>query len=278
MTTTVTGIESEAEVAQFAERLLDLYTGALLSAMIDVGHRTGLFEAAALGEVTSEELADRAGLQERYVREWLGSMVTSGIIDYHPAGRTYRLPAAHAACLTGPGAGNLAPLSRLDTHLTEHVGEVARAFREGGGVPFAAYQPDFTDVMDAAGRGGYDADLVDSWLPLAPGLSETLAAGARVADVACGTGHALLRARTARSRGPRSSATTARQRRSPARGRRPPLPGWPTSTSRWPTSPGCVSMRRSTRSSSSTPSTTRPHPRPCWTASSVAWCRVAGSS
>ena len=151
MTTTVTGIESEAEVAQFAERLLDLYTGALLSAMIDVGHRTGLFEAAALGEVTSEELADRAGLQERYVREWLGSMVTSGIIDYHPAGRTYRLPAAHAACLTGPGAGNLAPLSRLNTHLTEHVGEVARAFREGGGVPFAAYQPDFTDVMDAAG-------------------------------------------------------------------------------------------------------------------------------
>ena len=93
MTTTVTGIESEAEVAQFAERLLGLYTGALLSAMIDVGHRTGLFEAAALGEVTSEELADRAGLQERYVREWLGSMVTSGIIDYHPAGRTYRLPA-----------------------------------------------------------------------------------------------------------------------------------------------------------------------------------------
>lgn len=192
MTTTLTGIESEAEVADFAGRLLGLYTGALLSAMIDVGHRTGLFEAAALGEVTSEELADRAGLHERYVREWLGSMVTSGIIDYHPAGRTYLLPAAHAACLTGPGSGNLAPLSRLNTHLTEHVGEVVRAFREGGGVPFAAYQPDFTDVMDAAGRGGYDADLVDSWLPLVPRLSETLAAGARVADVACGTGHALV--------------------------------------------------------------------------------------
>ncbi len=187
MTTT----ESDIEVEEFAGRLMGVYTGALLSAMIDVGQRTGLFEAAGQGEATSSGLAERAGLHERYVREWLGAMVTGGFFDYDPAGQTYRLPAAGAACLTGPGGGNLAPLSRLNTHLTEHVAEVARAFRAGGGVPYAAYQPDFTDVMDAAGRGGYDSELVHSWLPLAPGLSDRLGAGARVADVACGTGHAL---------------------------------------------------------------------------------------
>ncbi len=184
--------EPDADARAFAGRLLDAYTGALVSAMIDIGQRTGLFEAAARGPATSAELAGRAGLHERYVREWLGSMVSSGIVDYDPTLRTYRLPAAHAACLTGTGPDNLAPMSRFNTHLTEHVGDVARAFREGGGVPYAAYQPDFTDVMDAASRGGFDGELVDGWLPLVPGLTESLAAGARVADVACGSGHALV--------------------------------------------------------------------------------------
>ena len=58
----------------------------MLNYMIDIGHRTGLFVAAARGPATSEELADRAGLTERYVREWLGAMVTGGIVDYD-AGR-----------------------------------------------------------------------------------------------------------------------------------------------------------------------------------------------
>jgi winged helix-turn-helix protein len=37
----------------------------------------------------SEELAERARLNERYVREWLGSMVTGGNMEYEPAARRY---------------------------------------------------------------------------------------------------------------------------------------------------------------------------------------------
>ena len=66
---------------------MSIYTGSMLNYMIDIGHRTGLFTAAAAGPATSEELADRAGLTERYVREWLGAMVTGGIVDYDPADR-----------------------------------------------------------------------------------------------------------------------------------------------------------------------------------------------
>ena len=51
---------------------MSIYTGSMLNYMIDIGHRTGLFTAAARGPATSEELAGRAGLTERYVREWLG--------------------------------------------------------------------------------------------------------------------------------------------------------------------------------------------------------------
>jgi SAM-dependent methyltransferase len=181
-----------ARVEAFAGRLFELYTGGLLTFLVDIGHRTGLFAAAAAGPATSAELAGRADLQERYVREWLGAMVTGGILEHDPAAGTYRLPAEHAACLTGPGSANLAPLSRLDTHLAKHVDAVARAFREGGGVPYAEYRPEFTDVMDAIGRGAFDELLVGEYLPLVPGLAERLAAGARVADVGCGTGHAIV--------------------------------------------------------------------------------------
>jgi SAM-dependent methyltransferase len=180
-----------AKVEQFLGQLVSIYTGSMLNYMIDIGHRTGLFTAATTGPATSAALADRAGLSERYVREWLAAMVTGGIFEYDPAQQTYALPPERAACLT-EGATNLAPMALLQTHLGKHVHQVARAFCEGGGVPYAAYRPEFTDVMDAIGRGTYDALLVDTYLPLVPGLAERLGSGARVADVACGTGHALV--------------------------------------------------------------------------------------
>ena len=65
-------------------------------------------------------------------------------------------------------------------------------FRQGGGVPYSAYCPDFTGVMDGLSRDGYDRLLIDAWLPMLPGLEERLQEGARVADVACGSGHALV--------------------------------------------------------------------------------------
>jgi SAM-dependent methyltransferase len=188
--TTTTPPDEEA-VGAFMGRLIELYTGGLLTYMIDIGHRTGLFPAAAVGG-TSQTIAERAGLHERYVREWLGAMATGGIVEYDAASATYLLPVAHAACLTGEGAMNLAPISQLPTHLAKHVGEVATAFVEGGGVPYSAYRPEFTDVMDALGRGTYDEFLVDAVVPLAPGLTDRLTAGAHVADVACGSGHALI--------------------------------------------------------------------------------------
>jgi SAM-dependent methyltransferase len=176
---------------EFARRLFGHYTSGMITLMVAVGHQTGLFEAAAKGTGTSEELAERAHLNERYVREWLGSMVTGGIMEYEPATRRYSLPAEHAVCLTGTSSRNLASNSQMLTMLAKRLPAVVDCFRSGGGVPYSEFRPDFTEYMDASWRLIYDGLLLKGFLPLVEGLRERLAAGIRVADIGCWTGHAI---------------------------------------------------------------------------------------
>ena len=178
-------------VQEFARQVFGLYTGGVLTLMIELGYRNGLFEAAAQGPATSEELAARAGLDERYVREWLGAMATGGVFDYDAATRRFTLPAEHAQCLTGPSSRNLAPGSQTLRMLATRLPAVAECFRQGGGVPYSAFQPDFTEAMDASWRRIYDGLLIKAFLPLVKGVPERLQTGIRVADVGCGTGHAV---------------------------------------------------------------------------------------
>ena len=194
----------EARVAAFGEQLVAAYTGGMVTFMIDLASRTGLLDTLAEGPGTSEELAERAGLAERYVRECLGSLVTAGVAEYDPAARHYSLPPEHALLLTGEGSLNMAPISRMVALLGTHVPGVAQAFRTGGGVPYEEFRPGFTDVMDGISRGLMDGQLLDGILPLTGELPARLADGVRVAEVGCGTGHALnLMARAY----PRSSFT-----------------------------------------------------------------------
>ena len=179
-----------AKAEAFAGRLMPILAGGIQSYLVDLGARTGLFAAAAEGPATSDDLAERADLVERYVREWLGAVVTAGIMEYDPAHATYTLPPEHAALLVGPAS--MATTATANTVLARHVPELARVFREGGGIPYADYSPDFTDAMDGMSRGGYDQFLLEQYLPMAPGLADRLTAGARAADVACGSGHALV--------------------------------------------------------------------------------------
>ena len=178
-------------VQEFARKLFGLYTSGLLTLMVQIGFRTGLFEAAARGPATSAELAERAGLDERYVREWLAAMATGGVAEYDAETRRFTLPPEHATCLTGTSSRNLAPASQTLTMLARRLPEVTECFRTGGGVPYAAYRPDFTESQDASWRLLYDGLLVKGFLPAVKGLPERLTAGIRVADVGCGTGHAV---------------------------------------------------------------------------------------
>jgi SAM-dependent methyltransferase len=160
--------------------------------LISVGHRTGLFDAMAQMEpAESAEIATRAGLNERYVREWLGGMVVSGVVEYDAGRATYHLPAEHAAALTrAAGTSNMAVMANYLPVMASVEDEVVEAFRSGGGVPYSAFRR-FHEVMAEDSGAVVDESLVGTTLPLVPGLIERLQAGIEVADVGCGAGHAV---------------------------------------------------------------------------------------
>ncbi len=184
---------NETKAQAFADQMLDTLNKAAAALMVSVGHRTELFDTMAdLPPATSERIAKAAGLNERYVREWLGAMVTARIVDYDPAHRTYFLAREHAAFLTRAASpNNLAATTQFLPLLGSVENEIVESFRNGGGVPYSSY-PRFHEVMAEESNQTVVAGLIDAILPLAPGLIEDLRAGIEVMDAGCGRGRALI--------------------------------------------------------------------------------------
>ncbi|MFN2385461.1 MAG: class I SAM-dependent methyltransferase [Thermoanaerobaculia bacterium] len=185
---------ASSSVPAFADRLLAALNDASLVLMISVGHRTGLFDTIrAMAPATSEEIARQAGLAERYVREWLGAMVTSRVMELDAATRRYSLPPGHAAFLTREaGADNLAVFAQYIPILGAVEDEIVRCFREGGGVPYETFGR-FHDVMAEDSGQSVMSSLESHVLPLVPGLADRLARGIHVLDVGCGRAVVMTR-------------------------------------------------------------------------------------
>jgi SAM-dependent methyltransferase len=187
------GEEFDAAAAQaLAGRFLGILNQAGIAMLTSVGHQTGLFETlAVLPAASSEQIADAADLDERYVREWLGGMTAARVVSYDPESRTYWLPREHAAVLTtAAGPNNMALLMQHISMMGEVEQKIIERFRHGGGLSYADY-PRFHRNMAETSAAVHDAALLDMILPLAPGLAERLRGGIDVADIGCGSGHAV---------------------------------------------------------------------------------------
>jgi SAM-dependent methyltransferase len=184
-----TGPES---AQNFGDRLTEVLNHGALSLMTSLGHRTGLFDTMSeLPASTSQQIADAAGLDERYVREWLGALVTGRFVTYDPDSETYTLPAEHAAYLTrAAGPDNLAVQSQYIGLLASVESKILECFHKGGGVPYQEFG-DFHRIMAEESGSVQDAALVETTLPLVDGLVERLNQGIDVLDVGCGSGHAV---------------------------------------------------------------------------------------
>jgi 2-polyprenyl-3-methyl-5-hydroxy-6-metoxy-1,4-benzoquinol methylase len=191
--TTLDGSSAAGETAEeFSERMVAAIDSASLTILMSIGHQTGLLDTmAGLGPASSAQIADAAGLNERYVREWLGGMTTGHIIDYDAEHGTYSLPPHRAVVLTrAAGAHNLALVAQFVPLLGEVEQKIIGCFRAGGGLPYSEF-PRFHALMAETSGPVFDAALVDVVLPLVDGLVERLRSGADVADFGCGSGHAV---------------------------------------------------------------------------------------
>lgn len=173
--------------------LVGVLNSGMLALMISVGDRTGLFGTMqSMPASTSAQIAAAAGLNERYVREWLAAMTAGGIVEHDPTTMQFQLPAAYAEALSrglgGPSsiAGmcqHVAMLGKVEDRIIEH-------FQWGGGVPFEKYE-ELWGGGDSYDLDAIDAMAVDHVLSLLPGVNERLARGIDVADVGCGWGAQL---------------------------------------------------------------------------------------
>ena len=181
----------QAKAGAFAGQMLTNLNGAAVALMCSIGHKTGLFDTlSSLPPSTSQQIADAVGLNERYVREWLGAMVTGKIVEYDPERATYSLPPEHGAFLTrAAGPDNLAFFAVYLPLMGQIEEEVIECFKQGGGLSYDRY-PNFQELQSEETTPIYDATLIQSVLPLA-GVVERLEKGASVLDIGCGSGHAI---------------------------------------------------------------------------------------
>ncbi len=185
----MTALETAEE---FTGRIVAALDGAGLALLLSIGHQTGLLDTmAGLPPSTSAQIAEAAGLNERYVREWLAGMTTGRVVDYDPGTGCYALPPHRAGVLTrAAGPDNLALVALFIPQLAEVEQQIIGCFREGGGLQYSEF-PRFHALMAEQSGVVYDRALVDAVLPLVDGLVERLRAGADVADFGCGSGHAI---------------------------------------------------------------------------------------
>lgn len=183
-----------AKLDAFVGRALADLAAGYGGVMVSVGHRVGLYKAmAGAGPLSAREVAKRAGCAERYVREWLGSQVAGGYVDYHVDSETYELTPEQAVVLTDesspvflPSAWNVPASMWLDEEKT------IEAFRTGKGVSWGDHHHRLHHGVASFYRNAYRASLVSQWLPALEGVVAKLEAGATIADVGCGHGHSTL--------------------------------------------------------------------------------------
>lgn len=177
-------------VRDFMERFMEMVSGAAVLGVVGLGDRTGLFASiAGQGPLSVPQIAERSGLNERYLREALSALAAAEIMLYDTAAETFELPDAHAACLADETSPYfLAGWAQMIRGVNGVMPGLARAFREGGGVPYSEYDEDMVAGIDRTNSPGIRVLLTRKWLPAMPDVVQRLESGISVADVGCGSG------------------------------------------------------------------------------------------
>ena len=167
---------------------------AMSGALVITGAKLGLYrELAAMGPATSGELAERCGLSERYVREWLAAQAASGFVDYDDNGARFSMSPEQKMALADEDSP-VYVASAFELIAASYIDEpkVTHAFTTGEGLGWHEHHECLFRGTERFFRPGYRANLVQAWLPALDGVVAKLEAGARVADIGCGAGASTI--------------------------------------------------------------------------------------
>ena len=184
----------EARLEQFMGKAVTDMAAAMTLLLMTIGDKLGIYKAmAGAGPLTAAQVATKTGLNERYVREWLGNQVASGYIEYDAGKKRYTLPDEHAFAL----ADEDSPVflgGAFDLFGATWAAEdkIADAFQTGNGVGWHEHHPRLFRGTERFFRPGYRANLTSAWIPALKGVEKQLQSGAAVADVGCGHGASTI--------------------------------------------------------------------------------------
>jgi 2-polyprenyl-3-methyl-5-hydroxy-6-metoxy-1,4-benzoquinol methylase len=167
---------------------------AMNGALIRLGDRLGLYKAMdGAGPMTSEQLAAKTGMNERYLREWLSAQAAGNMVDYDPANKTFHLTNEYALLLAHEDGPAFLPAAyEIMQAMVMDVPRLEEAFRSGEGVGWDEHHPCLFSGTERFFRPAYATHLVKDWLPALEGVVAKLEAGPKVGDIGCGHGASTI--------------------------------------------------------------------------------------
>jgi SAM-dependent methyltransferase len=188
-------IVDEAKVEEFVERAVGDFSATMTFTLCHVGDKLGLFkDLADKGPATAAELAERAGINERYAAEWLRGLTAAGYLDHDGGAGRYAISPEHAMVLAVDGSpASLGGVFQMFGGMLAPLESIINSFKDGGGAAQDEYGDDWWAGMERFTNGWFENFLLQEWIPSMPDVKAKLEAGCDYADVGCGSGRALIK-------------------------------------------------------------------------------------
>ncbi len=184
----------ENKLEELQGKIITDVAGSLGLLLAYVGDQLGLYSALAeISPATSQDLAEKTGTNERYVREWLSANVAGEYIEYDPASSCFSMTPEQALIFSAEGhPACMQGFFQAVISVFADEPKASEVFRTGEGIPWGDHNQCLFCGTERFFRPMYAENLVDSWIPALDGVREKLEAGAKVADIGCGHGSSTI--------------------------------------------------------------------------------------